>query len=53
VFALEERFLGATAHADIGRERLRGWDAPSLLATRDPDTTLARLAPRGWRCLRS
>jgi FkbM family methyltransferase len=29
-----------------------GWDAPTYLATRDPDRTNRLMAPRGWRCLR-
>jgi len=28
------------------------WEAPSLMATREPDRLRVRLAPRGWRCLR-
>jgi FkbM family methyltransferase len=27
------------------------WEAPSLLATRQPERARALLAPRGWRCL--
>jgi FkbM family methyltransferase len=31
---------------------LRGWDAPTYLATREPERTLALARPRGWHCLR-
>ena len=30
----------------------RGWDAPTYLATRDPERTQRLMQPRGWRCLR-
>jgi FkbM family methyltransferase len=29
------------------------YEAPSYLATREPDSALARCGPRGWECLRS
>lgn len=31
---------------------LRGWDAPTYLATREPERTIALARPRGWHCLR-
>lgn len=30
----------------------RGWDAPTYLATTDPQRTARLMGPRGWRCLR-
>jgi FkbM family methyltransferase len=31
----------------------RGWDAPTYLATRDPERTQRLMRPSGWRCLRA
>lgn len=39
------------APIDVGVPR--NYDAPSYLATRDPDEVIRRFAPRGFRCFRS
>jgi FkbM family methyltransferase len=51
VFALGRDLRGLILSAPSGAPRLPGFEAPNFLATRDPDSVLARLAPRGWRVL--
>lgn len=51
VFGLTKRFRGpALVAPDLVPDST--WEAPSLVATREPDRVRERLAPRGWRCLR-
>jgi FkbM family methyltransferase len=51
-FKLEERFSGPCLSADLATPSKFGWDPPNYVATVDPARARARLAPRGWRCLR-
>jgi FkbM family methyltransferase len=51
-FKLEERFAGPRLIEDLATPSRFGWDPPNYLATADPARAKARLAPRGWRCLR-
>lgn len=53
LFSLGVDFLGPhLCPLAKGRAPMRRWDSPNTLATRDPDRAVARLAARGWRCLR-
>jgi FkbM family methyltransferase len=52
VFKIRKGFLGAILSPPAGRAEGTAWTPPSYLATTDPARALARLAPRGWRCLR-
>ena len=51
-FKLEERLLGPRLIEDLATPSKFGWDPPNYVATADPARAKARLAPRGWRCLR-
>jgi len=51
-FKLEERFLGPRLTDDLAAPSKFGWDPPNYLATVDAARAKARLAPRGWACLR-
>jgi FkbM family methyltransferase len=51
VFALGWTFRGLLLAAPGDFLPLPGYEAPSYLATRDPDAVLARLRPRGWQVL--
>jgi FkbM family methyltransferase len=51
VHALGRSFFGPLLAAPGEEPRLPGYEAPSFLATRDPETAAARLRPRGWQVL--
>jgi len=53
VFALGRDLRGLILSEPSGAPHLPGFEAPNFLATRDPGSVLARLAPRGWRVLKS
>jgi FkbM family methyltransferase len=50
-FSLERSIFGPRLGDPLGRRRPSGWEAPSLLATRDPDAALAACKVPGWRTL--
>jgi len=45
---IEETLTGAV----LVEHRPAGWDAPTYLATRDPERVSRLMRPRGWECLR-
>jgi len=51
VLGIGKAFRGPLLSPQAGHPSGR-WMPPSLLATRDPGRAVARLRPRGWRCLR-
>ena len=51
VFALGRTLFGLHLGAADAAPRLPAYEAPSCLATRDPDRVRARLRPPGWRVL--
>jgi FkbM family methyltransferase len=51
VHALGRSFFGPLLSAPGEAPRLPGYEAPSFLATRDPEMAAARLRPRGWQVL--
>jgi FkbM family methyltransferase len=50
IFGIGERFSGPRLTAP--GQRLRGWDAPTYLATRDAVRARGLVSRRGWHCLR-
>ena len=52
IFGLRERLSGVELVAPSAVGARPSWDAPSYLATRDPDRAAGRMRPRGWRSLR-
>ncbi len=50
ISGIEETFRGPLLAASESARH--SWDAPTYLATRDPSRARARIAARGWRCLR-
>lgn len=51
VFGLTKRFRGPALVAPESAGQST-WEAPSLVASREPERVRVRLAPRGWCCLR-
>jgi FkbM family methyltransferase len=52
VYSLRLRLWGLVVQPAAAPARpLRPWDSPNCLATRDPQRSLARLRPPGWRSL--
>jgi FkbM family methyltransferase len=49
VFGLGRRFLGPLLSPAGEEPRLPGYEAPSFLATREPDDAALRLRPSGWQ----
>jgi FkbM family methyltransferase len=51
LFSLSHSLLGLDMRPIEEGPAPSTWPGPSYLATRDPERALARLRPRGWRCL--
>ena len=51
IFALSRSFRRVELLPPTGDARLRGWESPNYLATRDPKKTQASFARPGWGCL--
>jgi FkbM family methyltransferase len=51
LFRLHKTLRGPTLVPPESPPETGAWEAPSLLATRQPDRARALLAPRGWHCL--
>ncbi|PTL76386.1 FkbM family methyltransferase [Vitiosangium sp. GDMCC 1.1324] len=51
LFRLEKTLRGPALVPPETPPETGAWEAPSFLATRQPDRARALLAPRGWRCL--
>jgi hypothetical protein len=53
LFRLHKTLLGPELAPPGTPPETGAWEAPSFLATRQPDRARALLAPRGWQCLAS
>ena len=51
LFRLHKTLLGPALVPPDSPPEADAWEAPSFLATRQPERARALMAPRGWRCL--